>query len=84
MRSREYDLDQNNGGLQRVNKTRMEWKPISSAPFDRELEVAVIDRDGPHVLVFAARRIVAGWIKAETKEQIDVHPTHWREWSKST
>jgi hypothetical protein len=24
----------------------MEWKPISSAPFDRDPELAVINRDG--------------------------------------
>jgi hypothetical protein len=56
------------------------WERISTAPFDRDLEIAVIDEDGPHVLVFACRRIFDGWIKAGTKERVDVHPTHWREW----
>jgi hypothetical protein len=56
------------------------WQSISSAPFDRDLELAVIDRDGPHALVFACRRILAGWIEAETRRRIDVRPTHWREW----
>jgi hypothetical protein len=56
------------------------WQPISSAPFDHDLELAVIDQDGPHALVFACRRILAGWISAETKQRIDVRPTHWREW----
>jgi hypothetical protein len=32
-------------------------------------------------LVFACRRILDGWIKAETRERLDVHPTHWREWN---
>ncbi len=58
----------------------MEWKPVSTAPFDRALELAVIDRDGPHALAFPCRRILAGWIDAETKERIDLNPTHWREW----
>ena len=56
------------------------WQPISNAPFDRDLELAVIDRDGPHALVFACRRILSGWVSAETRQRIDVRPTHWREW----
>lgn len=56
------------------------WQDISTAPFDRDLELAVLDAEGPHALVFACRRIVGGWMKAETRERIDVHPTHWREW----
>jgi len=56
------------------------WQPISNAPFDRDLELAVLDRDGPHALVFACRRILAGWVNAETKRRTDVRPTHWREY----
>jgi hypothetical protein len=58
----------------------MEWKPISTASFDRELELAVFDYDGTHVLVFPRRRIVGSWINAETKHRIEVPPTHWRAW----
>ncbi len=58
------------------------WKPISSAPFGSDLELAVVDRNGEHALVFPCRRILGGWIKAETQERIEVHPTHWREWRK--
>jgi hypothetical protein len=56
------------------------WQPISTAPFSRDLELAVLDEDGPHALVFACRRIVGGWMSTETKERLDVRPTHWREW----
>jgi len=56
------------------------WAPIATAPFDRELELAVIDRDEAHALVFPCRRVLGGWINAETKRRIEVHPTHWREW----
>ena len=28
------------------------WQPISTAPYDRNLELAVIDHGGEHVLVF--------------------------------
>jgi len=56
------------------------WSIISTAPFDRDLEVAVIERGDSHPLVFPCRRILGGWMSAETKQRIDVHPTHWREW----
>jgi len=58
------------------------WRPISNAPFDRDLELAVIDSDGPHALVFPCRRILGGWINTTTKSRIAVQPTHWREWDK--
>jgi hypothetical protein len=54
---------------------------VASAPFDRDLELAVIDGGGPHSLVFPCRRILCGWLDAETKQQIEVYPTHWREWN---
>ena len=57
-----------------------EWKPISTAPFDSDLELAVIDGDEPHALVFPCRRILGGWVKAENRARIDVQPTHWRQW----
>jgi len=56
------------------------WKTVPSAPFDRDLELAVIDGDGTHSLVFPCRRIAGGWVKAQTRERLDVYPTHWREW----
>jgi hypothetical protein len=60
----------------------MNWLKIDSAPFERDLEVAVIDFDGPHSFAFPCRRILGGWIKAETKCRVDIRPTHWRNWEK--
>jgi hypothetical protein len=59
------------------------WKLISSAPFDLDLQLAVIER-GVHPLVFPCRRAVGGWISAEKNKQVEVHPTHWREWREQT
>jgi hypothetical protein len=59
----------------------MDWQRIVTAPFDCDVELAVIDAEGLHALVFPCRRIVGSWINAETKERIDVRPTHWREWT---
>jgi hypothetical protein len=58
----------------------MQWQPISTAPFDRNLELAVFDKDKPHALVFPARRILRGWVDATTGETLEVYPTHYREW----
>jgi hypothetical protein len=77
------DLNRNTLPLAAKNK-KMEWQPISTAPFDRDLELAVRDGGELHVLVFPCRRILGGWIKAATKERICVGPTHWRHWSDPT
>jgi hypothetical protein len=63
-----------------LHECKMVWSPTTVAPFDCNLQLAVIDWDGAHVLVFPCRRILGGWIDAETKERIDLRPTHWREW----
>ena len=47
-----------------------EWQPISTAPFDRDLELAVINYGGVHALVFPCRRILTGWVKSGTQEQV--------------
>lgn len=59
----------------------MPWKEIKSAPPDCDLELAVIDREGTHALIFACRRQGGVWISAKTHRPIDVSPTHWREWT---
>jgi len=61
----------------------MEWQRISTTPFDRNLELAVIEQDGIHSLVFPCRRVLHGWINAATAEPVRVHPTHWRPWNDS-
>ena len=56
------------------------WDEISTAPYDRDLELAVIEGERVHPLVFACRRVPDGWIKVTTRERIAVSPTHWRLW----
>jgi hypothetical protein len=57
------------------------WEGIGNAPFERELEIAVIERGHVHQVVFACRRVPNGWVKAQTNERIAVNPTHWRPWN---
>ena len=57
------------------------WQSISTAPYDRDLELAVLNHVGKHTLVFPCRRTETGtWINAMTKKRVEVQPTHWREW----
>ena len=64
--------------------TEKAWKPISDAPFGRDLEVAVVEGVDTHVLIICCRRVGDGWINAATGRRIDVNPTHWREWQKDS
>ncbi|RWM06139.1 MAG: hypothetical protein E5X80_20895 [Mesorhizobium sp.] len=56
------------------------WNPIASAPFGRSLELAVLDEDGWHALVFPCERGREGWRDAVTGARVDIRPTHWRDW----
>jgi hypothetical protein len=60
--------------------TKKPWHPITTAPFDRDLEVAVMEGSDVHTLVVSCRRSPQGWVNAATGKPIDVNPTHWREW----
>jgi hypothetical protein len=55
------------------------WQPVITAPFEQDLELAVIE-DGLHVLIFPCRRTLVGWVKSDTRERLDISPTHWRAW----
>ena len=57
------------------------WQPISTAPFHCDLELAVIEGDDIHALIFPCRRQRDGvWIDSKTKTVVDVKPSHWRDW----
>jgi hypothetical protein len=58
-----------------------DWRPISSAPFDQDLELSVIEEDEVHALLFPCRRTARGWVDASAKRAaVSVRPTHWRPW----
>jgi hypothetical protein len=54
-----------------------EWREIASAPFDREIEVAVIDGD-INVHGISCLRHGDGWLDSETMRPTKVTATHWR------
>jgi hypothetical protein len=57
-----------------------EWHPISSAPFDQDLELSVIEANEAHALVFPCRRTARGWLNVKMNSHVFVDPTHWRPW----
>jgi hypothetical protein len=57
-----------------------DWQLIASAPFDYDLELAVIESGETHCLIIQCRRTPFGWIDAMSGKAVDVHPTHWRYW----
>jgi len=61
-----------------------DWCPIATAPFDRDLELAVLEAGKAHALVMRCRRIRQGWANAVTGKLLDVNPTHWRYWRDKT
>jgi hypothetical protein len=64
-----------------VEKSNVQWQSVRvPAPFNVNVELAVLDREGAHALVFPCRRILGGWVNAATKKRLDLRPTHWREW----
>ena len=67
------------GTARMLNLVSMNWLNIEAAPFDRDLEVAVINSEGTHAVVFPCRRILGGWANAD-RAPVKIHPTHWRDW----
>jgi len=65
------------------NPVQMDWQPIATAPFDCDLQLAVLDGGGSHALVFPCRRVLRGWLNAATRAPVTVRPTHWREWDEA-
>lgn len=57
------------------------WRPITAAPFDAALQLAVIENNEVYALAFPCRRTPEGWSNAETGAAVYVRPTHWRVWS---
>ena len=53
------------------------WRDIKTAPFDRELELAIIDGEIRPISRVCLRH-GDGWFDAETLQPIKVTPTHWR------
>ena len=45
------------------------WHSVSTAPFDHDLELAIIDLSGVHAIAVPCRRILGGWM-VETRHTL--------------
>ena len=54
-----------------------DWREIATAPFDRAVELAVIDGKIGVLPIFGLRH-GDDWLDAETLRPIKVRATHWR------
>ncbi len=56
---------------------RNEWREIATAPFDREIEIAVLD-GSINVTGASCLRHGDGWLDTETLRPVEITATHWR------
>jgi hypothetical protein len=54
------------------------WIPAHAAPFDRDLELCVVNGQHMQVFDFPCRRTEGGWTGAD--RPLEIEPTHWRDW----
>lgn len=62
----------------------MDWQPISTAPFGRDLQLSVIERGEVHSLAFPCSRTENGWLHGNTNKLVPINPTHWRYWAEAS
>jgi len=70
--------------MARIQATDLQWNAIDRrpAPFNADLQLAVLDIQGVHALVFPCRRILGGWLNTSTQKRVNLRPTHWRRWTR--
>jgi hypothetical protein len=62
-----------------------EWKPISTAPMEENLEVRLEDPFGRYVLLFPCKLISGeGWINSWLETPLAANPVDWRYWDEAS
>jgi hypothetical protein len=58
------------------------WHPISTAPFNHDLEVMVEGSAGKETIAFPCRKLNSGeWINSDLGHRVQIAPCQWRTWS---
>jgi len=65
--------------LYQTKRSNRAWKPIDTAPTDKDVELQASDNFGPYTLTFPCRRRDGSWVNSRSLGAIEVQPTHWRE-----
>jgi hypothetical protein len=62
-----------------VFEERYGWKPVESAPLDRDVQLVVTDgRGAPYRLGKPCRRTASGWVSSSKGTPLAVTPLKWR------
>jgi len=56
------------------------WIPVHAAPFDHDLELAVINGPDVDAIEFPCRRESDGWKSVDGHAPVGIDPTHCRYW----
>ena len=59
---------------------RREWHPMTTAPFNRDVEARVAEERGSRVVPFPCRQTAAGWVNADLGVRVGMEPIAWRPW----
>ncbi len=57
-----------------------DWHPITTAPFNRDIETRVRVAHGVRALPFPCRLTASGWINADLGLHMAINPVEWRPW----
>jgi hypothetical protein len=67
-------------GVVRYFNGDLDWRLISTAPYNRDVELRVASRRTASRLPFPCHQTNGGWINSDLGTRVDVAPTHWRAW----
>jgi hypothetical protein len=56
------------------------WRPASTAPFNRDIQLYTSGDRGSYTIPFPCRQTRAGWINADLNVKLDIEPSEWRVW----
>jgi hypothetical protein len=68
-------------GIARYFNGDLDWRLISTAPYNRDVELRSADRRKPFRLPFPCRHTNDGWINSDLGTRVNVEPTYWRVWA---
>jgi len=67
-------------GIARYLNGDLDWRLMSTAPYNRDVELRVTDRGEPFRLPFPCRHTNDGWINSDLGTRVSIDPTCWRVW----
>jgi hypothetical protein len=63
-----------------VRNGDLDWRLISTAPYNRDIELRTANRDETFCLPFPCRHTNDGWMNSDLGTRVSVEPMHWRAW----